>query len=300
MRYIKLGSGGGWEERSLTRGEVHFGYSQVPHKLALSGNRDRIWSTLVKAGYRSGDANNIARQVMDFYTSGSDTLWITFARGHLWWTFANPNVTWLGNSEDHGDRMRKAIGGWRNCDIHGRPLLANAISSRLTCVGNYRRTICGIPGKDYALRRINGIEEPVVKEARAAKAKLVRVVADAVSALDWRDFETLVDLIFTRSGWVRTSPLGGTQRDVDLVLEQPTTGELAMVQVKSAADQRAVADYVRRFNGAGLDRLFFVSHEQRRKLAAPKDKRIQVWAGEALATKVLALGLHDWVCERVG
>jgi hypothetical protein len=272
----------------------------VPHKLALSGDHDRIKSTLVKAGYVSSDANNIARQVTDFYTSGPDTLWITFARGHLWWTFAKPKVTWLGKGDDHGDRMRKAIGGWTNRDIHGRPLLANAISSKLTCVSNYRRTICGIPARDYALRRINGIEEPVVKEAQAAKAKLVHVIAEAVSALDWRDFETLVDLVFARSGWVRTSPLGGTQKDVDLVLEQPTTGELAMVQVKSAADQRVVADYVARFKGAGLDYLFFITHEQRRKLTAPKDKRIHVWAGEALAAKVLAVGLHDWIFERVG
>jgi hypothetical protein len=62
----------------------------------------------------------------------------------------------------------------------------------------------------------------------------------------------LVDLLFCRSRWVRTSPLGGTQKDVDLILEQPTTGELAMVQVKSNADQRVVADYVARFKDAGL------------------------------------------------
>jgi hypothetical protein len=46
--------------------------------------------------------------------------------------------------------------------------------SQLTCVSNYRRTICGsILAKDYALRRINGIEEPIVKEPHAATAKLV-------------------------------------------------------------------------------------------------------------------------------
>jgi hypothetical protein len=61
--------------------------------------------------------------------------------------------------------MRNAVGGWSNRGIHGRPLLANAISSKLTCVSNYRPTICGIPAKDYALRRINDVQEPIVKEA---------------------------------------------------------------------------------------------------------------------------------------
>jgi hypothetical protein len=48
-----------------------------------------------------------------------------------------------------------------------------------------------------------------------------------VRQLDWRDFETLVDLIFGRGGWRRTNLLGGTMADIDLALGQPIAGERA-------------------------------------------------------------------------
>lgn len=39
------------------------------------------------------------REVKDFYTLGSDCLWITFADGSLWWAFAWPEVTMLERTE---------------------------------------------------------------------------------------------------------------------------------------------------------------------------------------------------------
>jgi Restriction endonuclease len=61
-----------------------------------------------------------------------------------------------------------------------------------------------------------------------------------VRQLDWRDFETLVDLIFARGGWQRSSAPGKHQPDVDLILTQPTTDESAWVQIKSKANQARV------------------------------------------------------------
>jgi hypothetical protein len=40
---------------------------------------------------------------------------------------------------------------------------------------------------------------------------MVDVTAEALQLLDWRDFETLVDLIFARNGWNRVFTTGGTQ-----------------------------------------------------------------------------------------
>jgi hypothetical protein len=58
--------------------------------------------------------------------------------------------------------------------------------------------------------------------------------------LEPRDFETLVDLMFSTSGW-RRGIIGNTQKTLDLDLLLPSTGERAFVQVKSigiAADGR--------------------------------------------------------------
>ena len=45
----------------------------------------------------------------------------------------------------------------------------------------------------------------------------------------------MVDLIFARNGWQRVTDVGGSQKDIDLILMQPTTGEKAFVQVESRA-----------------------------------------------------------------
>ncbi len=104
---------------------------------------------------------------------------------------------------------------------------------------------------DYLLRRINGIEEPVVVRAREARSAMIAVATEMIAELHWADFETLVDLIFARAGWQRISRVGGTQADTDLVLEQPTTGEIAFVQVKSKAAQAVLDNYIDRFRRSG-------------------------------------------------
>src|SRR5207244_11593485 len=73
-------------------------------------------------------------------------------------------------------------------------------------------------------------------------------------ALPIWDFETLVDLIFARGGWQRSSALGKHQPDVDLILTQPTTDETAWVQIKSKASQAELNDYLGRFRRDGRDR----------------------------------------------
>jgi hypothetical protein len=62
---------------------------------------------------------------------------------------------------------------------------------------------------------------------RRISLALVASIAEAIQSLHWADFETLVDLAFARSGWHRSSMLGGNMKLVDLVVEQPTTDERA-------------------------------------------------------------------------
>ena len=78
---------------------------------------------------------------------------------------------------------------------------------------------------DYLLRRINGVEEPVIVRARDVRRDMIAVATDMIVSLHWADFETMVDLIFARSGWQRVSRVGAQLRDVDIILAQPTTGE---------------------------------------------------------------------------
>lgn len=80
---------------------------------------------------------------------------------------------------------------------------------------------------NYLLRRINAEDEPLAKEAGELRTAMLDLTARMIARLHWAEFETMVDLIFARSGWQRISRLGGTQKDVDLVLQQSATGEMA-------------------------------------------------------------------------
>lgn len=304
VRYIKLGPGGAWESASLDGGRIDWGEAVDLHELALTQDWDGARRHYLAAGIMPSTATGYVRELKDFYTLGSDCLWITFARGHLWWCFAEPEVAFIGGSgERKGSRYRRTIAGWRNTDIAGRSLTMDSLSTRLTQLAAYRRTICNVAEAKYLLRRINAEEEPAVVAARLAREGLITATAELIAQLHWADFELLVDLLFARSGWRRVSALGGTMKDIDLLLEEPVTGERASVQVKSAADQRVLDNCVAAFEASGqASRFFFVCHSPRGSLSlAPGEARpVHLWTSDTLAGAAVDQGLTTWLMERVG
>jgi hypothetical protein len=301
-RYIKLGAGGAWEAASLDQGRIYWGNAADAHAHAAAGDWEAARADYLAKGVLPATATGYVRELRDFYTLGSDTLWITFARDHLWWAFAEPEVVFVGpETKSAGSRYRRTIGPWRNTDVHGCPLAMHALSTSLTQLAGYRRTICSVGAADYLLRRINGIEEPAVAAAQAARDALIASVTDLIRQLHWADFELFVDLIFARAGWRRESMLGGTMKDNDLILEQPATGERASVQVKSAADQAVLDASVAAFQASPLSgRFFFVCHTARGRLTAPAGtpRPVHVWDAEALARQAVSNGLTDWLIDR--
>jgi hypothetical protein len=300
IRYIKLGRAGLWEEPSLRRGELHLGFKNCPHEIALKGDREEIVRALATAGSNRQAAGDAARQILDFYQLGPDCLWITLVDGHLWWAFADKEVIpFESESEDNGLRMRRTIGGWKNRDINGRPIRAIELSSRLTKVAAYRQTICEVEARDYLLRKINDEEDPLLTGARRARERLLEATESLLIGLHWVDFETLVDIIFARDGWHRVSALGGTEKDADMVLEQVTMNETAFVQVKSSASQRVLDDYIERFDANPTwHRMFFVCNTPEGRLDAGSRPEIHIWTREALAEMTVRTGLFDWLLAR--
>lgn len=299
-RYIKLGRGGCWNDVSLGQNELHFGFDDVPHDLAQKADPAGIVAYQCLHGRSRSAATQDAREIVDFYTLPEDCLWITFARDHLWWTFADASVVWLGGDGNlHGQRMRRCRSAWSNLDAKGEPLTVQRLSTYLTRISGYRRTICRLESiHDYLSRLLNAAVDPLILRAEAAKDNLVQILNEAIGRLHQNDFETLVDIIFARSGWHRISGLGGTQEFIDMALEQPVTGERAAVQVKSHADQAALDEYIEKFSQAGsYNKLFFVKHSGPPVRTDRSD--IHVWQGLALAKMVEKLGLTDWVLTRV-
>jgi hypothetical protein len=293
VRYIKLGASGEWLHECLESGYIKF-TDPVPHEIAAAGDWEGVRRIFAQAG-RGSPSRDVA-ELQDFYQQDEHCLWVTFGRGSLLWAFAEPEVTPTGG----GDRIRRTIGPWRSTDIYGCELRVSDLSSRLTKVGGYRRAICTIAAEDYLVGRINADTNPLALETDRLRDQLVASIERLIADLHWRDFEVLVDLIFTTSGWRRLSSVGGAhQADTDLILEQRATGERALVQVKSQATAAQLREVVERFRGhPDADRVFIVCHSPKGALAVPDEAGVHLWTAPALAEQVLAAGLADWVVAK--
>jgi hypothetical protein len=112
-----------------------------------------------------------------------------------------------------------------------------------------------------------------------------------------RDFETLVDLVFSTSGWRRQGSVGKAQKTLDLDLTLPSTGERAFVQVKSKTTSSELDEYVGKLDEFGpYDRMFYVYHSG---AAETDDDRVTVVGPEKLAELVLDAGLTNWLIRKV-
>lgn len=300
IRYIKLGPGGAWASESIESGVIPLGYSDIDHALCAAADWDAVRSRFITAGKTARGASQGVRELRDFYELDDQTLWVALARGHLWWTFANGPVELPDRPVEAGpSRIRRTQSGWRCSSLVGEPLTVRTLSSALTKVGSYQMTICNIEARAYLLRRIRGEADALHLEARSISDQMCRVAVSMIRQLHWEEFETLVDLIFARSGWRRVSALGGGQPDVDLVLDQPTTGETAWVQVKTGARQSQLNDYLERFRRDGsCSRFFFVCGNPSSPLHLAASPNTHLWVDDALAKATINVGLFDWLIER--
>jgi hypothetical protein len=302
LRYIKLGQGGRWEAASLDGGRIDWGLPTDPHEQALAEDWEGVRQHYLAGGLPSATATAYVNETRAFYDRDPEVLWITFARGRLWWAFAKPQVHWIGGSGDsQGTRYRETVDGWHDHDLAGEPLDVERLSSSLTQLAGYRRTMCRVKEADYCLRIINAEPDPLLAQVITAREQLEESLSAAVARLGWADFELLVELILTRSGWRRVSALGGVLKDVDLVVEQPLTGERMVVQVKSRADQAVVADYARRLGArSGGEKLLLVCHSPEGRLSqvAAGSGTLKIMQGAEIARRAVGCDLVEWVLDR--
>ena len=150
---------------------------------------------------------------------------------------------------------------------------------------------------EYVIRRINGEKIPEVERAVVAMAAAKSSVLELMRLLEPRDFETLVDLIFSTSGWRRQGIVGKTQKTLDLDLTLPSTGERAFVQVKSRTTSSELAEYVAKIDELGpYDKMFYVYHSGE---AHTDDDRVIAINPDKLAELVLDAGLTSWLIQKV-
>lgn len=297
--YVKLGRGGDWEDSSIAQGILRFGWKRVP----LSEINAKDWSTVeqrIRADAKSkGAATADLNALRKLCESSSTDVWITFHSSRLWWCCLVDGVI----EEDQKSKFRRTADGWRDTDLKGNRLLVNAIPGFLSKMQGFRATVCEVKDTASLRRLLNGDASDAYRALTDARRVLEERVASAIRELHWKEFETLVDLVFRDAGWKRTSVLGETMKYADLELEAPVTGDRYQVQVKSKATLSDFAEYAMQFSSDGFRRLYFVVHSPDATLANADPKRVsphvELLLPDRLASLVVDAGLTGWLMEKV-
>jgi hypothetical protein len=298
VRYIKLGQGGGWEAECIGDGIIRFGFSTARgdrFAMASDGRWADLTASFITEGRGPGTATRFTNETKLFFQDDGRTLWLTFHGASLYWGFLTPE-----SAERHPDGdgvLRRVDGGWKNHDLLGEPLTTDRLSGALTKLAAYRGTSCGVDVAGYAVRRINGQKIPEVESAISAVAAMHASALELMRQLGPRDFETLIDLVFSRSGWQRQGVVGKTQKALDLDLLLPTTGDRAFVQVKSKTSPADLTEYLARLDELVIyDRMFFVYHTG---MIETDDDRVTLLGPDKLPAMVVEAGLVDWLIRKV-
>ena len=300
VRYVKLGEGGRWEEDCFNNGILRIGFdSQIEEgfELLQSENWEGFAAMLRMQGRTQSVATRFANEAKTFATDDGSTLWITFSGQRLLWGMLDPTSR-IAPTDDGSSTYRTVRGGWRDCDINGVPLIKGNLAGDLLSLAAYRGTSCNIKRPDYVIRKINGLVASEVKAAERAIAIMQAEILSVIRLLQPADFELLVDLIFTQSGWRRIGILGRTQKTLDLDIMLPSTGERAMVQVKSTTTSNELSTYISDLDPNGPhERLFYVFHSGE---AQTSDPRVSILGPDRVSEMTLNAGLMRWVMEKVG
>jgi hypothetical protein len=297
VRYIKLGDGGRWEKECLEKRIIRIGFGSAQDQqleLCLAGRWATVSQSFIADGKDKSTATRFMNELRFFFEDNGSTLWITFMGERLCWGFVD-----AVNAAPHpdGDGVWRPIrDGWQWVDLLGDPLTKDRLSGALTKLAAYRGTSCRVDVSDYVIRRINGEKTPEVERALIASKEMKDAVLDLIRLLGPRDFELLVDLVFTTSGWRRIGTVGKTQKTLDLDLVLPSTGERAFVQVKSQTTPAELTEYLTALQDSLYTRMFYVFHSGR---AETSDQRVTVIGPEQLAELVMEAGLVNWLIQKV-
>ena len=302
-RYIKLGEAGKWERECIKRGIVRFGLgnsvAETTERLPLcsAGRWDELRNSFINGGKSQGTATRFVNETRLFFGDAGTMLWVTFVGEFLYWGFLDPATSPRLHPDSDSVFRNVSGGGWRCTDLAGRELTKDKLSGALTRTAAYRGTSCRVDKVDYLVGRINCQTAEDVEKAIGALQQLKSCMVKLMKLLQPEDFEILVDLVFSASGWRRLGRVGGAQKTLDLDLMLPTTGERVFVQVKSEGTLADLTEYANTIgDDSPYERMFYVHHSEAIDIA---DDRVVQIDCEKLAGLVVNAGLADWLIAKV-
>jgi hypothetical protein len=296
--FIKLGMGGQYETECIEKNNtIKLGYDEISHDLCIKGEWDTVLSEIQNKYKTWPSATTSHRnQVRRFYEEPEETLWITFYKNKLWHCYAKREI--ILNPD--GTKERKTLNGWSDSDTNGKQLFIQALSGRLTKVQGFRGTICDIKEKIYLLHKINGTQSPELIAVEESVFSLKKALTTLLRSLNWKDFETLVDLIFRAAGWSRIGVAGKTVKTIDLELISPVTNERALVQIKSESNLQTFIEYKDKFKDmAEYEKYFFIVHtpsaDLRNYIESETETEVLIYDDKKLVDLCINAGLIEWL-----
>lgn len=190
---------------------------------------------------------NYAKAIRQFYTATEDDYFFTFLNSTMYYCHPVGDIIPIteNNTQDcfiAGTRIR-ATTGWKDHPetTDSIKLLERNLSGRITKAKIFRGTIYELTGieKDTFLNTLEWYF-PECEELEKAKNKIPKLITPVIQMLNDHDFEILVDMLLTKSGWLRVGECGGTQKAIDMQYRIPITNETIYVQVKSVLDDNIV------------------------------------------------------------
>lgn len=179
-------------------------------------------------------------------------------------------------------------------------LLANQIPGRIAQLQGFRGTVCNVREAEALRRLLSGENSEAYELVAARQNALVDAMVPAIKSLHWKDFETLVDLVFRQAGWRRRSVLGETMKFADLELEEPITRKAYQVQIKSRAGVPELQAYIAQFASSEFAQLYFVVHSPSDELEEfTPPANVDLVLPRRLAEMVVDHGLTRWLADKI-
>lgn len=296
--FIKLGRAGKFEKECIEQtNTIRLGYNEVDHEFCINREWERVFDFFTnELKTKAFVASSHTNQIKQFYEEDENTLWITFFLNKLWWCFSKQEISLLPD----GTKTRPVFGQWSDKDLHGETLLNSNLSGKLLKTQGFRGTICSVPEENYAITKINGEQLTEVVEVEKAMNDLKAKLTLLIQNLQWKDFETLIDLIFRQAGWQRVGDTGKTQKTLDLELLAPVTGERGIVQIKSESSLNEFLNYQNTFASMNeYNKFFFVVNKATPDLINYEDDSDTIlYFGDKIAELTISSGLVDWVIKK--
>jgi len=295
--FIKLGRGGIWEDSSIAESKLRIGWKGQTVQDIHNGEWEIIRVQLEDEMTNQGAVTRDLNALKIITESTPDDIWITFHSSKLWWCRLKDGLI----KQDDTSKYRELSGKWSNENVNSKKLYVEDISGKLSKIQGFRGTVCSVNAPDDLFRLLNAIPSNEYDEIQKAKKYLCEKIEKGIRLLHWKDFETLVDLIFRQSGWKRISMLGGSMKYTDLVLQDSITKEKYQVQVKSKASYSDFLNCCSQFNQRDYKKLYFVVHTPDISLRKVKSTKsyVELLRSTELAEIIVDLGLSDWVSNRI-